>query len=72
MKTPVGASRELDDAAMEDTRRDPGRFDGSKLFPGSNWEFTKWDRVDAAGFLTCCAVSSAIIGLFWLALRAVR
>jgi solute:Na+ symporter, SSS family len=72
MKTPVGANRELDDAAMEHTRRDPGRFDGSKLFPGSNWEFTKWDRVDAAGFLTCCAVSSAIICLFWAALRAVR
>ena len=72
MKTPVGASRELDAESMEATRRDPGRFDGLKLFPGSSWEFTKWDRVDVAGFFTCCAISSAIIGLFWLALHAVR
>jgi solute:Na+ symporter, SSS family len=72
MKTPVGASRELDAAAMEETRLDPGRFDRTKLFPGSDWEFTKWDRVDAVGFFTCCAISSAIIALFWAALSAVR
>jgi SSS family solute:Na+ symporter len=72
MKTPVGASRDLDAAAMEDTRLNPGRFDATKLFPGSSWEFTKWDRVDAAGFFGCCAISSLIIFLFWLALRAVR
>jgi solute:Na+ symporter, SSS family len=72
MKTPVGESRDLDAEAMEATRLDPGRFDGLKMFPGSSWEFTKWDRVDTAGFLACCAISSAIIGLFWLALRAVR
>ncbi len=72
MKTPVGASRELDAAAMEDTRLNPGRFDALKLFPGSNWEFTKWDRVDAAGFFACCAISSLIILVFWLALQAVR
>jgi solute:Na+ symporter, SSS family len=72
MKTPVGASRELDDAAMEATRINPARFDATKLLPGSRWEFTKWDRTDTLGFLACCAISTAIILLFWMALNAVR
>jgi solute:Na+ symporter, SSS family len=71
MKTPVGASRELDAAAMEDTRLKPGRFDSTKLFAGSSWEFTKWDRVDMTGFVACCLISLLIIGLFWFALSAI-
>ena len=70
MKTPVGATPELEAAGMEETRRNPGRFDHTKLFPRSSWEFCKWDRVDTVGFLICCAVSGAIIGLFVLLLRA--
>lgn len=69
MKTPVAASAEHDRAEMSATRRDPHRFDRLKLFPGSSWEFTKWDRVDAVGFFACCAVSGAIITLFWGLLR---
>jgi SSS family solute:Na+ symporter len=69
MKTPVGATPELEAAAMEETRRNPGRFDHTKLFRHSTWEFCKWDRVDAIGFIICCAVSGAIIGLFVLLLK---
>lgn len=69
MKTPVEAERDRDAAAMEETRRDPGRFDATKLFPRSNWEFTKWDRTDAAGFLVCSAISLSIIGIFWFVLK---
>jgi hypothetical protein len=72
MKTPVGCTRELDDAALEETRLAPLRFNYTKLFPNSDWEFTKWDRSDASGFAVCCAVSASIIGLFWAALRAAR
>lgn len=64
MKTPVGETPELEAAAMEETRRDPSRFDHTKLFPRSNWEFTKWDKVDTVGFVICCAISFAIVGLF--------
>jgi SSS family solute:Na+ symporter len=71
MKTPVGASRELDAIAMEKTRLRPGRFDSTKLFAGSSWEFTKWDRVDTTGFVACCLISLLIIALFWAALSAV-
>jgi Na+/proline symporter len=69
MKTPVAETPELDAEEMEKTRRNPTRNDHRKLFPGSSWEFTKWDKVDTVGFLSCCAVSGAIIGLFLLALR---
>jgi hypothetical protein len=64
MKTPVGASPELEVAAVEETRRNPTRFDDTKLLPRSNWEFCKWDRVDTVGFLICSALSGAIVLIF--------
>jgi hypothetical protein len=71
MKTPVGATPELEIAAMEETRRAPHRFDGTKLLGAdSNWEFTKWDKVDAIGFIACLAVSGGILTGFWMLLRA--
>ncbi len=70
MKTPVGATPELDAAALAATERNPGRFDHTKLLPNSSLEFCKWDRVDALGFLACTALSAAIVGFFVLMLRA--
>ena len=65
MKTPVGDTTELEAAAMEETRRNPARFDHTKLFGAhSSWEFCQWDRVDTIGFVGCCALSAAIVGLF--------
>ena len=69
MKTPVGATPELEVAGMEETRRFPGRFNHTKIFPRSSWEFCKWDRVDTIGFLVCCALTLAIVGLFIFLLR---
>ncbi|HEY5226918.1 MAG TPA: hypothetical protein VIJ19_00185, partial [Opitutaceae bacterium] len=69
MKTPVGATAELDLREMEETARNPSRFDDTKLFPGTHWEFCRWTRVDGVGFLVCCAVSGGILGAFWLILR---
>ncbi len=69
MKTPVGETPELEAAAMEETRRNPARFDHTKLLPASNWEFCKWDRVDTIGFLVCSALSGAIVGLFVFLLK---
>jgi SSS family solute:Na+ symporter len=65
MKTPVGATPELEAAAMEETRLNPTRFDDTKLFGRNSWwEFCKWDRVDGVGFIACCALSAAIVGVF--------
>ena len=69
MKTPVQPTPELEAAALDETRRNPGRFDHLKLLPGTNWEFLKWDRTDAVGFLSCCAVSGAVVWLFIFLLR---
>jgi SSS family solute:Na+ symporter len=64
MKTPVGDTPELEEAAMEETRRNPTRFEHTKLLPSTNIEFCKWDRVDTIGFLACSALSAAIVFLF--------
>jgi len=64
MKTPVGATPELEAAAMEETRLNPARFDHTKLLPWSNWEFCKWDKVDTIGFLICSALSAVIVFFF--------
>lgn len=65
MKTPVGDTPELEAAAMEETRLNPTRFDNTKLFGRNSWwEFCRWDRVDAIGFIACCSLSAAIVGIF--------
>jgi Na+/proline symporter len=69
MKTPVGPTPELDALAVAETARHPARFDNLKLFPASDWEFCRWTREDAVGFLACCVISTAILGFFWLLLR---
>jgi hypothetical protein len=71
MKTVVSPVPEQDAAAMEATRLDPNRFNHTKLFgPHSTWEFARWNRVDAVGFIACLGVSGAILCAFWLLLRA--
>jgi len=69
MKTPVGATPEEEAAAIAATQREPGRFDDTKLFPRSSWEFARWSRVDAVGFLVCCLISASIIALFFALLK---
>ncbi|MFT3783781.1 MAG: hypothetical protein QM790_17355 [Nibricoccus sp.] len=69
MKTPVESDPALDHQAMEATRANPQRFDHLKIFGAqSSWEFVRWDRTDIVGFVACCAVSGALIGVFCLAL----
>lgn len=51
LKTPVRKTPEEDAAELEKSYADPHRFDHLKLWPGSNWEFTKWNFQDTAGFV---------------------
>ena len=69
MKTPVGATPELEVSELAETRRNPNRFNHKKLFPNSNWEWTKWNKVDSIGFATCLVVTWSIVGLFWFLLK---
>lgn len=64
MKTPVAATLEDDAREVEIGYANPGRFDHLKLFPRTHWEFTKWNKVDAVGFIGCCAFVGAILLFF--------
>ncbi|MDI1248568.1 MAG: hypothetical protein PSV13_06760 [Lacunisphaera sp.] len=64
MKTPVAATLDEDAKEVEASYANPTRFDHTKLFPKSNWEFTKWDRMDALGFIGCCGLVGFILVFF--------
>ena len=64
LKTPVGDTPDADRVTVCESYANPARFDHTKLFPGSDWEFTKWDKLDALGFLACCAAVGAILLFF--------
>ena len=64
MKTPVGSTPELDTEAVAASYAHPTRFDHHKLFPRTDWEFTKWNRMDAGGFAVCCALVGVVIVVF--------
>ena len=64
MKTPVAATPDLDTAAVAASYAHPTRFDHHKLFPQTDWEFTKWNRMDAGGFAVCCALVGVVILVF--------
>jgi SSS family solute:Na+ symporter len=64
MKTPVGDTLEEDAKAVDAGYANPTCYDHLKLFPKSNWEFTKWNRQDTLGFLGCCALVGVILIFF--------
>ncbi|MFI5356380.1 MAG: sodium:solute symporter [Opitutales bacterium] len=64
MKTPVAATLEEDAREVEASYAAPTRFDHCKLLPGTNWELTKWNRLDVLGFLGCCALVGGILVFF--------
>ncbi|MFC1540880.1 sodium:solute symporter [Candidatus Latescibacterota bacterium] len=66
MKTIVIENRAADTKEMEKSYAQPDRFDHIKLFPGSNWEFDKWDKVDIVGFIVSVLVAAGIVGLLVL------
>jgi hypothetical protein len=69
MKTPVGRTPDEESAEVKESFDQPNRYDGRKLFPRSNWEFTKWEKKDVIGFSTCWVVVGSIIGFLYLVLR---
>jgi Na+/proline symporter len=64
MKTPVGPTLDDDAVAVEESYAHPTRYDHLKLFPRTNWEFTKWNRQDTLGFLGCCGLVGFILIFF--------
>lgn len=64
MKTPVAETLEKDAAEVEASYADPTRYDHLKLFPKSNWEFTRWNREDVLGFIACCGLVGFVLVFF--------
>jgi len=64
MKTPVGGTLDQDAIDVETSYANPSRYDHLKLFPGTNWELTKWNKQDALGFIGCCALVGFILVFF--------
>ncbi|MSU67118.1 MAG: transporter [Opitutia bacterium] len=64
MKTPVASTPELDTEAVAASYANPSRFDHFKLFPKTDLEFTKWNRMDAGGFAVCCVLVGVVIFVF--------
>ena len=64
MKTPVASNLDEDAKAVEASYANPTRYDHLKLFPNSNWEFTKWDKRDTIGFLCCCGLVGVVLLVF--------
>jgi len=70
LKTPVATTPEADAFAVAESDAQPARFDHTKIFPKSDWEFTKWNRTDALGFLACCGMVGIVL-LFFKALMLI-
>jgi len=63
MKTVVIQDRQADNRELELSYANPARFNHLKLFPKSNWELLKWNRIDAIGFTLAVLALFAVLGL---------
>jgi SSS family solute:Na+ symporter len=64
--TPVQATAEADQAAVEASYANPGKFDSDKLFPRTGWEILKPARSDYIGFFGTCGLVGVILLLLWV------
>ena len=68
MKTPVDPDPEADRKNLEESYRNPKRYESKRLFPGTNFEMLKPTAMDIIGFLASVGVCFLIIRLLmWLA-----
>jgi len=68
MKTPVNPDPEKDAREVELSYANPRRFDHTKIFPNSQFEFTKWNKEDVVGFLFGILGTILVIALtLWIA-----
>ena len=68
MKTEVRRDPDEDREALEESYRNPKRFDDRRLLPGTDFEMLKPRPKDILGFLAAVGVCFLVIGLLvWLA-----
>jgi SSS family solute:Na+ symporter len=66
LKTPSVADKEEDERQMKLSYENPSRFDYKKMFPNSNWEFEKFEKVDIKGVLIFIAGGSLLLVILYL------
>jgi SSS family solute:Na+ symporter len=64
--TPVTDNVQEDEKQIQRYIENPSIYDGQKLFPKSDWEFTHPDKVTVYGFIGCLALALAILGFAFL------
>ena len=64
LKTPIALTPAEDELAIQHSYSNLNRYNHLKLFPTSNWEFTYWNKEDAIGFISCCALIVFILIFF--------
>jgi len=69
MRTPVQVDRALDKTELANSLANPKRFEERLLLPGSQFEFFKWNKVDAIGFVLSVFVVFCIVGFLHVLLH---
>ena len=64
--TPVQATAEADENAVEASYANPDKFASDKLFPGTLWEILKPAPSDYIGFFGTCGLVGVILVLLWV------
>lgn len=64
--TPVQPTPEDDIRVVAENAENMSRFEGSKLFPKTQWELHKPSKMDYLGFFGTCALIGVVIYLLWL------
>ena len=62
LRTPVSLNPRHDEELIRKYEDDPHAYDSKKMFPNSNWEIMKPDRVTVLGFWGCFAIALAVLG----------
>ncbi len=69
MRVKVRPSREEDERAVQSACAEPETTRAALLFPGSQFEFMKWDREDATGFVAGCLLAGGLVSALYLLLH---
>ena len=72
MRTPVTGDKPRDEGELADSYERPDRLEHTRILPGSNWEFARWDRRDAKGMFWIVVGIVGCVLLLWAVVNAGR
>jgi len=66
LHTPVQKTEDEERRALQESYKNPGKFETDKIMPGSNWEIMKPKKIDVFGFGGSWILVGVIILLLWV------